>query len=301
MKRSCGTVPSGGEINISSPKSSETTQIASSPTESQEAKAKTVYSDAFNLTDNREDDFGDPNTTEQTAITSSKELTQEIPSTSRASMASPDLVATRVSSFVSLEGEINISLPVPSSLKVAKQIKKGRPNMQDLSLIARTLKAANLVTAEDLNAETATGSLFSEFRDIFLNGPKEEGPSFEQELKKVQAHLISRCLLLGTTASNADEKLLADNPNPEILIIDEAGMTAEAELLIAVTRFSGSVEQVILVDDVKQLPSVKTSKGQKRTWVVEGNPQTFEAPVCIFEKQVCLPFMGRLQDGKYLP
>ena len=190
---------------------------------------------------------------------------------------------------------------VRTSELMAKKASRGRPHASTIGLMPRILRAANLLTEEGIQ-DTASTNPFSTFREVFLHGsqtPTEENPSpprLEKELENVAADLLSKTMLLGTTASNSDEKLLVDNFNPDVIFHDEASQTDEAELLIGIMRNCKSLKHVILVGDGRQLSPVHQSRNQKRELDI-GN-QTFEGPACTFEDQINKPLLTRLQDNQ---
>ena len=190
---------------------------------------------------------------------------------------------------------------VRTSELMAKNASKGRPHASTIGLMPRILRAANLLTDEGIQ-DTTSSNAFSTFRDLFLHGsqqPTDENPSpprLDKELENVAADVLSKTMLLGTTASNSDEKFLVDNFHPDVVFLDEASQTDEAEMLIGIMRNCHSLKHAILVGDGKQLSPVHQSRNQRTE--IELSDQLLEGPACTFEHQINRPLFTRLQENQ---
>ncbi|KAG6995761.1 hypothetical protein G7Y79_00042g078660 [Physcia stellaris] len=182
MARSLSTLPPGGEINISTPGSPRTAKPTSAPPE-QEAKAETVFS----LSHGSEAGLKAPNTTQQAAVTSPKEPPQRTRTTTGHSMALPDL-ATRMSRSGISEGEINISLPVPSSL--LRQDKGTQTSESDLADLfhryvgdlraSKTVDQAPSTTFERATHDSSRAAVTSHEEEAQAQISPETGPKVEK-------------------------------------------------------------------------------------------------------------------------
>ena len=103
-------------------------------------------------------------------------------------------------------------------------------------------------------------------------------------------------MLLDTMASNADEKLLVDNFQPNVIFFDEASQTDETELLIGIMRNCKKLKHVILIGDDKQLSPVHQFRNQQKE--MELADQIFEELVCIFQDQINKSLLTRLQENQ---
>lgn len=184
--------------------------------------------------------------------------------------------------------------------KVTRLNQQGRPLFSSMSLMYRCLEAADL-KGEEAWLRNESDTIHKEFRELFLQGEwtgdKPDAMTLAQAITNVQEHVIREIGLGGTTLSNSDDSLIANNLKPDWLIIDEAATATEAEILIAITKHASTIRHVLIVGDIKQFRSLIFTRSLRKKFSV--GTQEYAGPVCTFEAQISMSLQQRLQMNDY--
>lgn len=184
--------------------------------------------------------------------------------------------------------------------KVTRLNQQGRPLSSSMSLMYRCLEAADL-TGEEAWLRNESGTIHKEFRELFLQGEwtgdKPDAITLAQAITNVQEHVIREIGLGGTTLSNSADSLIANNLEPDWLIVDEAATATEAEILIAITKHASTIRHVLIIGDTKQFRPLIITRSLGKKFSV--GTQEYLGPICTFEAQISMSLQQRLQMNDY--
>lgn len=193
------------------------------------------------------------------------------------------------------------------------RIKNDRPNLHSISIYSRALQFVGIMRADGSIPKTMPEGIrggFEQWAQHFYNidkKPEEKAKAKAMDAgaddddkatyRQLTLELFSATLkdakFVVTTCSNAADKLLRNATEPEIIIIDEAGMSKELESLMPIYFNLGSAKKVIFLGDHKQLRPPVMSLNRKLVGDSEDG-----LPFNIFGPQLTTPLMSRqIENG----
>ena len=120
--------------------------------------------------------------------------------------------------------------------------------------------------------------LFSEFQTGFPNDEEGNARSkqFQDAIKQMASDIPLSCLVIITTLGNCDDLGSIKGFRPAMVLVDEAGVCTEPDLIMAIANFP-EAEAFVLCGDPKQNPPIVISSARSLVYHNQLTINNFEA------------------------
>lgn len=184
--------------------------------------------------------------------------------------------ATAVVPFEEPDDETNMNPHLMRDLKlVMERMEDSKPILslserilQAMSQQRRGLLFGSSTSSQQSSLDRDQMRIISELNSV-VNAPlmheddgglnrKVRNRQLEEKWNNAQRHFLGRAQVILSTCANTWSRIMGDF-HPNICIVDEAGQVSEPECLVPLVTYLGSLRNIGMVGDIKQLPPTVTS------------------------------------------